>query len=154
MGDLCVRFARRLREQGLAVREGATAAEIRDFESKHGVQLPLDMMHFFCHTDGMRDDDLDLVNYIRFWPIGELRTLVDELPEYSRRVDNPQGAYVFADHLYWSLGFVVWLAPELVPAAPVFLVGDGPPVRVAESFAEFLKMYIEDAPGLLSVEPR
>jgi hypothetical protein len=149
MGELCAQFTRRLREHGLAVREAASPAAIQEFESKYGVQLPLDMMHFFHHTNGMLEDELDPVSHVRVWPVEELRSLSEELPDYSRQLENPERAYVFADHLYWSLGYVVWLSPTLVHETPVFLVGDGPPVKVAESFAEFLNMYVDEPSRLL-----
>jgi hypothetical protein len=133
----------------MTIRSGAANETLAAFESRFGVQLPMDMMHFYCHTDGMADDELDANSRIKIWPLNRVNTLAAELPEYSRNVEKADQAFVFADHLFWSLGYVVWLSQDLVAATPVFLVGDEPPILVAHSFSTFLCMYLNELPGIL-----
>jgi hypothetical protein len=154
MNELLDRYRRHCVQHGLSLREGARAGDILDFERTTNLKLPADHLQFLRHVDGMAHGEMDPLNYIRLWPTGELSRLSIELPEYSRTIANPDRAIVLADHLYWSLGYVAWLTDEAVPSTSVFLVGDGAPILIADSFQTFLSLFLENSERLLPRIPR
>jgi hypothetical protein len=149
VGVLAERFISRLQKSGLSVQSGAAAEQIRRFEVANAVQLPLDLVEFLSCVDGMKEGEIDFENHIRILSLGELQPLVDQLPEYAATVLDATHAYVFADFLLWSLAYVIWLTPHRVDRTPVYLVGDGPPICVAASFAGFLELYVDNSPDLI-----
>jgi hypothetical protein len=149
MDSLVERFVERLHEAELVAPVGASLEQIRRFEARYRVQIPGDMVRFFVRVNGMKTGEMDPDSYVRLWSLEELSPLTTHLPEYSRSVDNADHAFVIADFLIWSMGYVSWLPATSVSSAPVYLVGEQPPIRVAESFAEFLELYIANPAGLV-----
>ena len=149
LDDLIAHFIQRLREKDLQVRAGAALAEIQAFERKNAVQLPIEMTEFYLGIDGMDSAEIDPESHIRMYGIGDLQPLTELLPEYSRGIPNAQHAFVVADYLMWSLGYAVWLSDTILGATPVFLVGDGNPIRVSASFEEFIALFAHNSPALL-----
>ena len=150
---LIARFVDRLRSAGLAAPTGIPLEQVRQFEARYRVQLPTDMVQFFRCVNGMKPGDLDPENHLRVWALDEIEPLAAQVPEYATSVEDAEHAFVVADFLIWSLGYATWLTPSAVSASPIFLVGDGPPIRIAASFQEFLEMYVDNSPELVPPKP-
>jgi hypothetical protein len=150
MDGLCDRFIDRLRAQSLQVPKGVTDQDINRFGEIHRIELPADILSFYRRVNGMGPDDMDGGNQIRFWSLEQLQSLATELPEYARLVEGADRFIVFADRLLWSIGYALWLSPGSTVSAPVFVVGVKQPLKVADGFADFLRMYVEDSPDLLA----
>lgn len=108
------------------------------------------MRDYFLTVDGM-EDDLD-PGMNRFWPLGMVKPVEEELSErYKDRLAYP-GCFVFVDHCIWCLAWAARLSHE--PAAlsgPVFQVTacEVPGRQVASSFTAFMEMYLVNQDSVL-----
>lgn len=150
MSNLWQRLIELWRGAGLTVRPPVRPKAIQAFESKYGVVLPADVRAYFLTVDGM-EDELD-PGTNRFWPLGMVKPVEEELSEiHGDRFAYP-GCFVFMDHCIWCFAWAVLLADK--PAAvsgPVFQVtaGETPGRQVAPSFAAFIEMYLADQYSVL-----
>ena len=121
---------------GVSARAGVANVAIEAFERKHKIELPEDVADYFRAVDGMSEDESDQLG-IRFWPLDELRPVVEELP--AAEADPFKDYFVFADYSMWAHGYAVRLGQ---PVDDVIIVGGESPVAVAPSFREFLQLYL------------
>lgn len=150
MANLWQCLVKLLRGAGLTIRPPARLGAIEAFESKYGATLPDDLRPFFLTVDGM-EDELD-PGTNRFWPLGMVKPVEEELSEqHADRFAYP-GGFVFADHCIWCLAWAVRLGKE--PAAlsgPVFQVTASAVhgAQIASSFTAFVQMYLADQYSVL-----
>jgi hypothetical protein len=144
------RLVERWGEQGIRSVGGAGEAEVRGFERRHGVRLPAGLRDYFRTVGGIAVDgespalDQDL---IRLWPLGEVSTLAKAwvpAPEAERW-------FVVGDYAMWTWAYVVRLSSDAEEAAPVAVSFGGAELRtIAESFEEFVEMYLRRDPLVIS----
>ena len=135
---------------GLTVRPPARADAVRAFESRYGVVLPDDLRAYFLTVDGM-EDELD-PGTNRFWPLGMVKPVEEELSEQHQDWLAYPGCFVFVDHCIWCFAWAVRLGKE--PAAvsgPVFQVtaSEVHAQQIAPSFTAFVEMYLADQYSVL-----
>jgi hypothetical protein len=150
VSDLWLRLIALWHDAGLAIRPGVDLASIRTFEARYCVTLPDDLRAYWMAVDGMGDDLDPGLN--RFWPIGMVRPVSDELSDIHSDRWAYRGCYVFADHCIWCFGWAVRLGSHSTAlSGPVFQVtgGDPPGRQVAASFTAFVKMYLADPTSVL-----
>jgi hypothetical protein len=150
VSDLWLRLIDLWRDAGLTIRPGVDPSAIRAFEARYRVTLPDDLRAYWMTVDGM-EDDLD-PGLNRFWPLGMVRPVPDELSDIHPDRWAYPGCYVFADHCIWCLGWAVRLGSQSAEfSGPVFQVtgGDPPGRQVAPSFAAFAEMYLADPTSVL-----
>lgn len=123
------------RKSGVALRSGATDADIEAFEHLHGARLGEDIAEYFRSIDGMNESEAD-EHSIRFWPLAEVRPVLQEIA--SAKAEMFGGYFVFADYSLWAHGYAVRVAEG---TDDVILVGDEKPIAIAASFADFLEIY-------------
>jgi|SRR5882762_603786 len=142
---------------GLPLAPGCPEDKLATFEKRTGVVLPADMRTYFTVVDGMRSEwpgDHDPQGF-SFWGLGRLSWLPEEFAEKS-----PQGVgfpgfedfYAFADYLNWSWAYAIRLL-AISERNQVILVGKDTPELVAESFSEFVDLYLVDSPSLYQAPP-
>jgi hypothetical protein len=107
------------------------------------------MRAYFLTVDGMADELDPGMN--RFWPLGMIKPVEEELSDQHRDRFAYPGCFIFVDHCIWCLAWAV--AMGKVPSAvsgPAYLVtGSAVPGRqVAASFTEFIEMYLGDQFGV------
>jgi hypothetical protein len=134
---------------GITVRCGVSAAQIAEFERRHGVQLPFATRRFYELMDGMgnceTDEELNC-----FWPLHEIGTVPDRLsdfrgvPDYSgieTTLPDAASCFVFADHSIWLQVYAVKLSQE-GNLGPVYAICGAKHVKqIAASFANFIELY-------------
>ena len=146
-------------DSDIAVSPGATPETISTFEQQHGLTLPADVRLFYAHFNGVYDDDL---GFMSFWPIDEVDTVPNKLsdqlpggsPDYgaiSSHLANAQDYFLFADHSIWIHVYAMRLRGEGSEQTPILWIADGRTFEVlANSFAEFWEMYLEDPFSVVS----
>ena len=117
-----------------------------------GVLLPADMRDYFAIVNGMVPvwpGDQDDKGF-SFWPLERVRWVPEELANLSPQgvaFPNCEDFYAFADYLGWSWAYAIRLAPSS-GGNQVILIGKDEPDLVADSFSEFVDVYLIDAPAL------
>jgi len=136
------------RRSNLAIRSGVSVDAITAFQTKYRIVLPVDVREYFLATDGT-GEDMDSCLY-RFWPLGEMKPVHDELTDlehftYPDRFAYPD-CFVFADYSICCWLYAVKLNVDPTQSAPVFRVtgNDSPGEQMASSFREFMERYAAD----------
>src|SRR5437773_2776930 len=96
---------------GLCVPPGVSSDELRDFERRYNVLLPVSMCEYFQVTNGNGDMGKDGFS---FWSLDTVKLVSEELvdPIHTDRLDYPL-CFVFADFLLWCWAYAVQLGPDL-----------------------------------------
>jgi len=83
---------------------------------------------------------------IRFWMLEEVRSICEGAPEYSKPdyIDTPESFYLFADYSLWAHAYVIRLGNMPSTSNEVAIIGHQSPVIVANSFSEFIDIYLSD----------
>ena len=150
MSPLGQRLVELWRGDGLTIRPPARPEDIRTFETRYGVVLSDDLRAYFLTVDGM-EDRLD-PGLNRFWPLGMVKPVEEELSDqHGDRFAYP-GCFVFVDHCIWCFAWAVRLGKE--PAAesgPVFRVtaSEVHGQQIAPSFTAFVEMYLANQYSVL-----
>jgi hypothetical protein len=124
---------------------GVSEASLAAFEAEFNVLLPSDLRDYFLAMNGMpdevTDDDLN-----RFWMLEELTTLPTGAPDYAREnyIDNPESLFLFADYSIWAHAYAIRLGSVSLQSHEVVIIGYKSPVTIAQSFSEFVDLYLTD----------
>jgi SMI1 / KNR4 family (SUKH-1) len=121
----------------MALATGVSDDEIRRFEQRAGVKLPADLSTYFKKMDGMQGEETDHQD-IRFWSLNEMKPVFEEIPS----ADVTLHYVVFADYSLWAHAYAIYIGGT--PEGRVAIVGGDSPLVVADSFAEFIDMYLRD----------
>ena len=148
-------IAKRLRHfiesHGSECGTGVTETRIRKFECEADVEIPEDLRKYFTELNGTAGDYT--YGVVRFWSIDEIRTVSEEISAatspgmaviqamYSDPVDDGERFFVFADCLYESQLYAIYLSTSDKPNRVILLNGEKP-IVVAESFSEFVERYL------------
>ena len=146
--DIVNRLIVRWQENGAAIRKGMQEKHVNEFEKHNGVMLPSDFKHYFLMADGLSDDDLD---GFLFWPLAYVKSVSVICKEEKvplPAVDQLNQYFVFADYLQWSWAYAIYLSDRVVLQNPVIFVGTPEPTVIAQSFSEFIELYINSSPNL------
>ena len=135
---------------GACIRRGVQEACLSEFEERNGVVLPWDFKRYFLTADGLSNDDSD---GFLFWPLASVKSVAAVYAEESESVplpmvDKQNQYFVFADYLQWSWAYAIDLADRIVARNPVILVGTPEPTVVAQSFSDFVELYLNGSPDL------
>lgn len=130
----------------IALRPGASTADIEAFQRRQGVVLPMDVRDYLLTVDGFDEGECD-DELFRFWPLAEIVPVHEFLAPHNGLVYPDQWAYpdcfVFADHSLDAWNYAVKLTTDPEQPAPVYCINcnDG---QVAPSFLEFMERYARD----------
>ena len=144
--DLWHRIRQKWEQEGLHVPRGVRGEALSAFERRYSVALPPAMRNYFQIADGNSDMDKD---FFTFWPLREMKLVSEELadPIHTDALDYPT-CFIFADYLLWCFAYAIRLTADAEADGPVYLVGGGPPVVVADTFLEFMQKYAADPDSL------
>jgi hypothetical protein len=142
------------RSNGLVVTKGKSESDIRIFESRYEVVLPTDLRTYFLQTDGMNRTYLH--NYqdaqgFSFYPLSSVTTLFQSSSKLTGiHYDNYdlKSLFIFADYLDLSWAYAIRLYMKPSRDNEVMLVGDMSLIKVADSFTEFIELYLMDSSRL------
>lgn len=120
-----------------------SVAEIRDFEMSNGVLLPGDFVDYLLHANGFNQEQGQQdENGFNFWPLEKVMCLsvVDGGVFAAVGFDD---FFVFADYLDFSWAYAIRLGLS-TGNNEVAIVGtsDGQPQIIANSFSEFVRLYL------------
>ena len=138
----------RLKEHWLrdkvVLNSGASDQELKSFESRYQVKLPLDLRNYFSSVNGMKEDQTDK-ELIRFWPIEEVVSL-GEYHKDSSYLPDANSLFIFAD---WSIEahlYAIHLGKGDSIVNQVYVMGQHQRAmqQVSESFTDFASQYLTD----------
>ncbi len=152
-GDSIDRLISHWKSQGILLANGNDEALLAKFEAMHSVRIPCDMRRYLSTVNGMPNTpggDVDS-NGFRFWPLEQIRSVNDVCA--ATGVQAPSGQdndryFVFADYFDWSWAYAIDLSGDRRESQRVIHVGTLEPKAVAQSFTEFIDLYLADAKTL------
>jgi len=133
------------------VSSGNAIDDILHFESSKGLKLPDDFRRFFLLTNGMADlfpnyfDDKCFL----FYPLQALSILDDEQLGISR-ISSSENYLIFADYMNRSWWYGVKFS-KFGEDYQIVIISSSVKV-ITQSLAEFIRLYIVDAPVLYDYE--
>lgn len=133
--------------QGLAVRAGVSAEQIRSFEFAHGLVLPDDFRDYLAVVNGTgRSTEMDAALFC-FWSLEELTSLNTKFPD-GPWFEAPIAYFLFADHSLNLPAYAMRLGASPTAIAPIIAVYSDAHeyswYRVADSFTSFVERYLTD----------
>jgi hypothetical protein len=98
--------------EGIALPPGATLSQIDEFEARHGVRLPLDMIRYFRAFNGMGARGPMDSSLYSFWDLASVASVLDEFdsPAVLEFLPDARDFFVFADHAIGSQSICINLA--------------------------------------------
>ena len=118
----------------------ASQQDINAFEQEYGVVLPTDFREYFLRLNGIGEDP----DVFCFWPISKLRRV--DLKIFNML--QAESYFLFADFLIESHYYAIYLSNDPFFQNRVILPDfPGSPV-IAQTFTEFLELYLRDDPSL------
>jgi hypothetical protein len=147
-------LAKWLRAQGDIWTRTHAGASVDSLESRYGIRIPEDFRRYL----------IDLAPRLEFtddeatawWPLGRIRSLPEEYEHGSNNaaIAAEAGTYLFfADYLIWSGAWAVCCS-EGPNRGRVAFIGGQPDGFVADSFTEFVALYLRDPAGIATTLPR
>jgi hypothetical protein len=121
---------------------------IDDLERKYSIRLPNDFREYLLHSCP-RNEELD-DNYISWWSSGRIKNIVDEYPHKitQETIARDAAKYLFfADYLIWCWAWAIACGDDENRGRVVVISGHDR--FVADSFAQFVDLYISDPYQLL-----
>jgi hypothetical protein len=142
MSDLLERLAAFWRAHGTSPGSGASEDEIRAFEARHGVRFPSDLRTYFATLNGMANgrDDMD-DEMVGFWRLADAATAHEDNPR-AGTVEKSQ-CFVIADFMIGSHFYVAQLSGSAQSVTPILVDTGTELIPLAESFEEFVELYLE-----------
>jgi hypothetical protein len=133
MSDRWQRLRQRWAVQGVVPAPPASREDLAAFEAAHHIVLPADLRSYFGTVGGMdpRANPAGDPDGFAFWPLDQVEPATD----------NP-GLFIIADYLNWSWAYAVTLQDTADTSAEVVLLGLATPQRVAETFSDFVDLYL------------
>ncbi|HEX7295343.1 MAG TPA: SMI1/KNR4 family protein [Pyrinomonadaceae bacterium] len=137
--------------QGIKLRPGASEEELAAFETKHSVRLPEDMREYLTTIDGFDDSEhwMSDDQLITFLALDEIQPLNKY---WSPTVHVGSDYFVFADCSLSVHVYAIRLASDSAGATDVVVVYD-PPRKVADSFSDFVRAYLDGKTEVLFPPP-
>jgi SMI1 / KNR4 family (SUKH-1) len=150
--DLTKRLIKHWAGMGVKTRPGATAAQIKRFESRYQVVLPPDLYEYFAAVDGMEEGEY--WDDFTFLPLRAVKSIPEIIGQDSGGYEimpilpDPERWFVVVDYMLWAALYAIRLSP-VVEDSPVLWRGDYEHRIVAASFSAFLEAYMTNPDNLL-----
>ena len=139
---------------GVPVRPGCAEERLAAFEAWAGAQIPADLRELLARANGA-DTDPD---GFRFWPVEDYSPVDEQKALHGYewpRIDGGGTYFVFCDYLQWSWAYAIRLAGtnDGESGGRIVPIGMNEMFTVAESFSEFVDLYLADSERLYSPDP-
>jgi hypothetical protein len=141
------------RSQNLPIQKACTEDELLSFENKYGRALPSDLREYFRQVNGMSPywpGDQDTEGF-SFWPIDKICTLTEEnraqAMTFASRAEH-NNLFLFCDYLTWCWAYAIQITVDANVAKSVYLVCCNDPIKIAESYSDFVRLFLGKSDGL------
>jgi hypothetical protein len=147
-----------LLSQGVACDAGVSQQRIAEFEHRNNVRMPPDFKSYFTTMNGTAGGYGSGI--VRFWDLDDVKSVADEIPgdtppmaaviqsAYDEPIDGAADYFVFADASHEIQLYAIHLSPSGHGQGEVVLLDGSQPIRVSDTFAQFIDLYI-NSPGSL-----
>ena len=156
--DQITRLIARWKAHGIDCLAGVPRAEVEAFEALRNVILPPDMRAYFLAVNGMGQLGMCDEDLFSFWPLQQLITIAEDLPDRSARFPESSHYFMFADHSISLPTFAIRLSANLAEPNPVASVfsdfGAFEVENFFDSFTDFLNHYLDDPLKTSTIFPR
>lgn len=120
-------------------------AQVSAIEERSGFQLPKDFREYLIRGSPTTDDNIDADN-TTWWTLAWIKNIPEE---YKHEISDPEiaasaGTYLFfADYSIWCWAWAIACGDD-ENHGRIALIGGLPDRFVAESFDEFVSLYVKD----------
>ena len=84
-----------------------------------------------------------------FWQLAQIRPVNEELAAHGLRAEKGLERYfVFADFGTWLWAYAIRLGADPSAGNRIVMIGNDDPIHIADSFDEFVDLYVQDSPRL------
>ena len=145
------KLKRHWKSKNLRIAHGASKQDLQTFEARYGVVLPKDFRDYFLSVDGM----LQIANHecdpdgFGFYPLVRVKNVVEEYAELSKRLRQTRRTHkrILSSLITSSGPGRTRYAYQMTfhELNEVIHVGTIRPKVIANSFSEFVDMYLKDA---------
>ncbi|WP_316810300.1 SMI1/KNR4 family protein [Pedobacter heparinus] len=121
------------------------------FQEKNDVRLPDDLIEYFKSLNGTGGDYAD--DFYKFYSIDRIRKVKEEfknwhgVPNYQDilSINNINDLYVFADFNCNLFAYAIELRSKFANKNDVYILCGENYKKIANSFSEFIDLYLKDA---------
>lgn len=126
--------------------------DILRFQKENNVILPDDLILYFKKINGSGGEYLD--DLYEFYSINRIKTVIDEyadwhgVPDYKKisiYLDRAEQVYVFANYFVNLFAYGIRLGGEKSIENEIFVICGEQYKKIANSFSEFIELYLNDS---------
>lgn len=136
--------------ENIEVIHPASAKEIKKFQEENEVVLPDDLMDYFNLLNGTGGETTD--ELYEFYSLSRLKTVREEfkdwegIPDYKALFNSNEvnELFVFANFSFNLFAYAIRLSKG-IPKGEIYVLCGGENKKIADSFSEFLDMYLENS---------
>lgn len=139
--------------QGVKLNLGASEDALAAFEAKYNVHLPSDLRDYFAAVNGFDGSEGWVTDseLITFLGLDEVKSVSEY---WSPEVADADSYFVFADYSLAAFVYAIRLVNDSGDGSSVVVIYDCEPLKVASSFSEFAKDYLENNQAVLFPAPQ
>ena len=122
------------------------------FQKRNNVIIPIDLINYFKFLNGTGGDYSD--NLFEFYSLDRIKKVKEEFKDlnsdYQRilKIDEFNGLYAFANYQFNLFVYAIRLYKEYSSKNEVYVICDDDYIVIANSFFEFLNLYLLDSSKL------
>lgn len=139
-------------KQDLLSQKFASNSDIQTFEHNNTLRIPVDMQEYFKEVNGMNgrlDSSLfELYSFDEFIPIIAKYGDWGGIPSYRDiqvTMNDHNNCFVIGNWMMHTFAYAIRLNEILTTSNEVFIICGGDFQVIANSFTEFLELYLEDS---------
>jgi hypothetical protein len=121
--------------------------EIKAFQNKYNIEIPLDLQNYYLELNGSGNAALN--NLYEFYSINRTKKISEELinwkgiPDYSKlNFEGIENVFVFGEYQFNLYVFGIELHPDLSLNNRIFILCGEDFKIIADSFTEFIDLYL------------
>ncbi|WP_264524791.1 SMI1/KNR4 family protein [Flavobacterium sp. N502536] len=126
--------------------------DILAFQNNNGIVLPNDFILYLKLLNGTGGDCTN--DLFEFYGLSKMQNLINEfkdwkgIPDYTiilNKLENTDKIYAFANFSFNLFVYVIKLYPEHTLNNEVFVICGGEYKKIADSFSDFISLYLNDS---------
>jgi hypothetical protein len=133
--------------QGIEINSGVSEEYLKNFEIMNQIRLPEEMRSYFTFVNGMKKGSIDDEMFY-FYPLEEVNSFAKEQRISSEFRLQGKKSFIFADYCFGANVFFIDIL-DIGFDCPIYALGIIKPVRIADSFKEFIEKYLIDKHSLI-----